>query len=223
MEADLHIVGAIDALHGNATDAEFVAELLRRGWAPADAVVLLEQGLLGRPRPTSCRARTRAATPCDAEAPHDDETHHGEQQPVEDGRTDRGPKHHDTERKAEGEAVGNGQVAIQPLLVPPAQCQPRCQAEAAQEDGREEHWCFHQVASGTSNDRMDRGIAAAGIVEFSLGCRGAFPTTPALFSGSTVPDIGATGATTCLLQSKPPLAQETSKRRSSSPRGAQST
>lgn len=48
MEADLHIVAAIDALHGNATDAEFVAELLRRAWAPADAVVLLEQGLLLR-------------------------------------------------------------------------------------------------------------------------------------------------------------------------------
>jgi|GEM_PF-3024170 len=46
MEADLHIVGAIDALHGNATDAEFVAELLRRGLAPADAALLLDQGLL---------------------------------------------------------------------------------------------------------------------------------------------------------------------------------
>ena len=48
MEADLHIVGAIDALHGHATDAEFVAALLRRGVTAADALLLLEQGLLLR-------------------------------------------------------------------------------------------------------------------------------------------------------------------------------
>jgi hypothetical protein len=48
MEADLHIVGAIDALHGNATDAQFVAELLRRGLTPGDALLLLDQGLLLR-------------------------------------------------------------------------------------------------------------------------------------------------------------------------------
>jgi len=47
MEADLHIIGALETLsHEQVTDTEFEAELERRGLNPADAALLLERGLL---------------------------------------------------------------------------------------------------------------------------------------------------------------------------------
>ena len=47
MEADLHIIGALETLpHDEVSDGEFQAELLRRGLNPGDAALLLERGLL---------------------------------------------------------------------------------------------------------------------------------------------------------------------------------